>query len=236
MTSTRLHLGVLGLALWLALPAAADPAGPVPASYPVTIAALQERYVDEVRAHRTYGAYAAQAEAEGYPNIAHLFRALGASEAIHARNFRRLLEDLGAEPAAEEAPLPPVGKTRENIARATGVEADEIDNEYPAILDRIRPEGHAQAIEKITWAWEAERQHRDLILKIKKAAGSWFGLLASHIENEGRRYYVCQICGSTVTELPAAQCPICGHSSDSYEEVPGYPGKPEKPERQPWEF
>jgi rubrerythrin len=117
-----------------------------------------------------------------------------------------------------------VGSTRENIDEATTVEADEIDRAYPAIIERISPEGHEQAIQTITWAWKAERQHRDLILRIQSAARKWFGILVSRIEGEPNRYYVCGICGSTLTEHPEHQCPICGRPADHYVEVPGFPG------------
>jgi rubrerythrin len=198
--------------------------------YPETVRALQQRYADEVIAHQKYGFYAQQAEKENYPNIAHLFRSLAASEAVHARNFKRLLSELGHEAITPEIPALPATTTKQNIREASSVEANEIDREYPAILESIRAEHHEAAIRNITYAWEAERQHRDLILKIKKASRKWFGLLAGHIEGEPTRYYVCQICGSTLTELPARQCPICGHAAANYSEVPGFPGSPEEEE------
>lgn len=197
-------------------------------SYPETVKALQERYADEIIAHQKYGHYAQQAEKENYPYTAHLFRSLAASEAVHARNFKRILAELGHKAIAPEIPEFPVTKTKQNIRHASSVEANEIDRKYPAILEAIRSENHEEAIRNITYAWEAERQHRELILKIKKASESWFGLLVGHIEGEPTRYYVCQICGSTLTEPPAKQCPICGHAVSHYTEVPGFPGYPDE--------
>jgi rubrerythrin len=214
-------LALLGLALLSAGATASD--------YPKTLAALQERYADEVQAHLKYNAYAKQALKEGYPNIAHLFRALAASEAVHARNFAALLKKLGATPQAPEISLQ-ITSTRKHLQQATDVEADEIDNEYPAILARIKPEGYQPAIQSITWAWEAEKQHRELIIKIRDAATSWFGLLVNRIEGEPSHYFVCQICGSTLDERPANTCPICGHPAENYQEVPWDPGAPRKEE------
>jgi rubrerythrin len=196
--------------------------------YPATVKALQQRYADEVVAHQKYSMYAQQAEKEDYPNIAHLFRSLAASEAVHARNFKRLLTELGNEAITPETPEFHSTNTKQNIRDASSVEANEIDREYPAILESIKSENHEEAIQNITYAWEAERQHRDLILKIKKASRRFFGLLAGHIEGIPTRYHVCQICGSTLTELPPRQCPICGHSASSYTEVPGFPGVQEE--------
>ena len=193
--------------------------------YPLTVAALHERYADEVTAHRKYGAFAGRAHEEGYPAIAHLFRALAASEAVHAANFGRLLRELGEVPATPVAEIE-IKSTRENLQQAATVEAEEIDREYPAILDRIDSEQHEEAIRFINYAWKAEQQHRDLILKIKKAASWYFGMLASKIEGSPTRYYVCQIFGSTVNELPGSRCPICDHPPDQYREVPRFDSSP----------
>lgn len=191
--------------------------------YPHTVAALQERYADEVIAHRQYGAFAKHADSEDYPAIAHLFRALAASEGVHARNFSRLLRELGEEPVDPPVKIE-LSSTRAHLTQAATVEAAEIDTEYPAILQRIEGEQHEKAIRFITYAWKAEQQHRDLILKIKKGASWFFGMLVSRIEGSPTRYYVCQICGSTVTELPGSQCPICDHPPKEYREVPQFRG------------
>lgn len=194
-----------------------------PDDYPLTMAALQERYADEIIAHRRYGAFAGHADAEGYPAIAHLFRALAASEAVHARNFARLLHESGVEPKIPSVKLE-LSSTREHLKQAATVEAAEIDQEYPKILKSIEGEQHRHAIRFITYAWKAEQQHRELILKIKKGASWFFGMLVSRIEGSPTRYYVCQVCGSTVTELPGSQCPICDHPPEQYREVPEFPG------------
>lgn len=197
--------------------------------YSATISALQERYADEIQAHSRYGLYAQRAQREGYPNIAHLFRSLAASEAVHASNFSRILKQLGVT-AAAVTPKPAISTTRENLQYATRVEAAEIDNEYPAILEKLAAEHHAEAIENITYAWESEKQHRDLIIKIQDAATDWFGFLVDHIESEHSRYYVCHVCGSTLTEIPQQQCPVCSNPSEHYAEVPGFPDRDTTPE------
>lgn len=196
-----------------------------PDQYPLTVTALHERYADEVTAHRQYGAFAREAHDEGYPAIAHLFRGLAASEAVHAANFARLLRELDEVPATPLVDFE-IRSTRENLQQAATVEAEEIDREYPAILERVNAEQHEEAIRFINYAWKAEQQHRDLILKIKKAASWYFGMLASKIEGSPTRYYVCQICGSTVNELPGSQCPICDHPPDQYREVPNFKSGP----------
>jgi rubrerythrin len=190
------------------------------ADYPETVQALQERYQDEVEAHVSYSAFSDKALAEGYPNSAYLFKSLAASEAIHARNFKRILDTLGAGVPRESLQPRPVESTRSNILHATGVEADEIDHRYPAILARIKPENHQATIDNLTWAWEAEKQHRKLLGRMQDAANKWFKFLIAHIEGEYVDYHVCQICGSTLVERPAEHCPVCGQPASHYLQIP----------------
>lgn len=194
------------------------------ASNVLTIEALKERYQDEVMAHRSYAAYAERACGQGYPNIAHLFKSLAASEGVHARNFSKLLTELQFDVKSIKIPdQEAVGTTRENLKHASIVERDEIDREYPAILKRIEAEANQEAITSITHAWKAEQQHRELIVKIYNAARRWFGLLVGRIEGGESHYHVCSVCGSTLTELPEHQCPICMQAVSNYSEVLPYP-------------
>lgn len=196
--------------------------------YPKTIEALQSRYGKEVIAHNKYYAYAEHALQEGYPAIAHLFRAFGSAEAIHAKNFERLLKKLGQAPVAPPLEFE-ITTTRDHLQQTATLEADEIDDEYPKLLAGIQDEGHQEAILFINYAWRSEQQHRELILKIKKAASWFFGMLVSKIEGDPTHYYVCQICGSTVTELPTENCSICDHPRSEYQEIPGFQTDKSKP-------
>jgi len=187
--------------------------------YPETISVLQTLYPDEVQAFNDYQAYAKKAVSEKYPNIAKLFMAIATSESLHARNFKKVLADIGAE--AEEVPEfePKVSSTRKNLKLATAVELEEIDNKYPQLIKQITPENHADAIQYITYAWEAEKQHRALLKKIKSGTGIFFGFLTQKIEGSPSPYFVCQNCGSTLSEIPEATCPICGGPSAKYTEI-----------------
>ncbi|TFG35524.1 MAG: rubrerythrin family protein [Nitrospirales bacterium] len=199
-------------------PALAENTGD-PSNYPLTVKALNARYIDEVIARNTYNAYATRAHSEGYQNIAFLFTALAASESIHARNFEALLTKLGVPLPEVIEPRHEVLSTKENLHHATAVEAEEIDTEYPKIIGEITAEGHEAAIRNITYAWKAEKQHRDLMRRIQKNVKRWFSLVAKFIEREPARYYVCDICGSTLVDLPKDRCPICNNPVSHYEEV-----------------
>jgi rubrerythrin len=187
--------------------------------YPKTISILQTLYTDEIQALHNYTAYAQKADAENYPNIAKLFVALATSESIHARNFKNLLSDLGVELAGTSKPEIKLSSTKQNLKHATEVELEEIDSKYPQFVEKVRPEKHEAAIRYITYAWESEKQHRDLIKKIQSGTGMLFGLLTKKIEENPADYFVCQNCGSTLTEFPKDICPVCEVSAVQYKKI-----------------
>jgi rubrerythrin len=187
--------------------------------YSKTVDALQERYGDEIHTVHIYLAYAQEALSEDYPNIAYLFLAFAASESVHARNFKRLLCDLDVE--VKEIPKPEfeVSSTKGHLKNASTLEIEEIDQEYPRVIEYVRPEKHEVAIQDFTYAWKAEKQHLDLLKKVLSGTGIFFGVLAKKIEKTDVQFFVCQRCGSTLTALPEDTCPICKGSVAGYKEV-----------------
>ncbi|OIO69137.1 MAG: hypothetical protein AUJ57_09600 [Zetaproteobacteria bacterium CG1_02_53_45] len=188
--------------------------------YPETIAVLQMLYGGEVRAHYRYMEFSKVAKADGHTNIAHLFKAIAESEKVHERNFKRILKSIGAEPANVDLTSIKIQTTKENLKFATEVELAEIDTEYPRYIHRISPEQHHEALEFINYAWEAERQHRELIKEIQSGTGMFFNILLERFRTKTSTYYVNQNCGATVTELPLGNCPICHKPLDTYTVVP----------------
>ena len=187
--------------------------------YKETISVLQSLHQDEMQAMHNYQAYARKAVSQKYPNIAKLFMTLASSESVHARNFKACLAKLGV--AAEELPQQPlkVASTRKNLKFAIAVELEEIDRKYPQVLKQIKPENHKEAIQFITYAWESEKQHRELLKRIQSGTGLFFGLLTKRIEGNPYQYFVCQNCGSTLSEIPASTCPVCGGPAAKYAEI-----------------
>ncbi len=213
---SRLMLIIIGLSL---INLAKLPYLGAESEYPETIAVLQEIYQGEVQAHRRYITSAQKADSEEYPNIAQLFNSLANSEAVHALNFRKNLSDLGVkakEPSESEVA---VSDTKSNLRDAVNVEMGEIDKEYPAYIERIKKENYSDTIQNITYAWEAEKQHRDIIKKIQAHIGIFFKTIAKKIEEGQSKYFVCQVCGSTMMELPRNACPICKNPASSYKEI-----------------
>jgi rubrerythrin len=188
-------------------------------AYPQTLSALARAFQRETDAHRRYLEFAGIAAREGFKGIAYMFTAFAASEAVHARNFRRLIVQLGGE--ADAAPTAiKRGATKENLIAAIDDEIDSIDNLYPRTLERIRPEGPDEAGRLVRFAWNSERQHRDLIQRIRRYSPLLFEQVAKAIDTKTGLYFVCRTCGSTLNSVPSPSCPVCASAPEQYEQVP----------------
>jgi rubrerythrin len=187
--------------------------------YSETIAILQKAYTNEIQAHRSYLSYAEKANLENYPGLAHFFYFFAISESIHARNFKHLLPALGVQGWEPLKPEIKVFSTKVNLKRALDSEMLDIDQRYPQFIEKVKPENYESALQNLNYAWETEKQHRDLILKMQSGTGMFFGILAKKIEETSFQCFLCQVCGSTVMKLPDQGCPICKNPVSAYKEV-----------------
>jgi rubrerythrin len=191
--------------------------------YHETIAVLEALYNNETVAYQFYSAFARKACEDKYFNVANLFIALQSSETIHARNFKRNLSGLGKNHLKEVSEIEiKVSGTKENLKYALSVELAEIDSGYPKFIHRIKPEGYKAAMNDITYAWKAEKQHRDLIEQMHSALPFFFRKIDKKLKKKANKYFVCQRCGSTLTKLPDHTCPICGSPSSRYKEIQNF--------------
>ncbi len=174
-----------------------------------SIAALKKGVAAETTAHRRYVLFGRLAKADGYKGLAYLYTALATSELIHAQNYNRVLATLGELPVEPEVGEVPVGTAKENLIYAAEREVNSIENTYPDLLRLVEAEGHANAISAVRYSWASHKQHRDIIKKIRRWSPSFFETVARKIGENTDRYYICQICGSTVTEAPEDTCPVC---------------------------
>jgi rubrerythrin len=159
---------------------------------------LKAAFAGESQANRRYIAFADQAEKEGYPNIARLFRAVAAAETVHALSHFRT---MGA-----------VNSTMENLEAAIAGENYEVNTMYPDFLADAKEEGERRAEISFEHAWEVEKIHEQLY----KAALEQ--VEESDIADE--EYYVCPVCGHThVGSEPPERCPICGAKRDRYMKI-----------------
>jgi len=189
------------------------------APYRATIAAMQSARETETNVYYQYSEFSRRALQEGYRGVAYLFSALAASEQVHATNFAKILTRLNVELAPIAKPSVRLGSTRENLIHAADSEMSSIESFYPKLLEQLKPEAHADAMTLVRYAWSSEQQHRDKLRQIQRWTGTMFETVARTIDESTGRYFVCQICGSTVNALPADVCPVCKFPPAHYQSV-----------------
>jgi rubrerythrin len=156
---------------------------------------LQNAFTGESQANRKYLAFAKKAEAEGYKQVAKLFRAAADAETVHALNH---LRELGG-----------IRSTRENLEAAISGETYEFQDMYPKMIEDAKSEGNKRAETSFNYANSVEKIHAELYRKALENLGS----------NPGVDYYVCQVCGNTVEGEPPDKCPICGALKKMFKKV-----------------
>ena len=159
---------------------------------------LQEAFAGESQANRRYMFFADRADEEGYPQIARLFRAVAEAETVHARNHFDAMDA--------------VGSTRDNLLAASIGEHQEFTAMYPPFIQRAEMEKNTRAQLTFEYADKVERIHYGYFEAALKAI------------NDGQTpadetYYVCQVCGNTVTGEAPEKCPICGASNNQFKRV-----------------
>jgi rubrerythrin len=174
-----------------------------------TLNNLNAAFRGESNASHRYAAFAAKAEAEGFAQVARLFRATSASEAIHRDTHKKAILELGGTVATFELDEIKPGTTAENLEGAIAGETYERDTMYPKFLATAKTDDARAAIRTIEFARAAEKEHAKL----------YQDALANLGKNAAADYYVCQVCGMTVTELPEKRCPSCRQSLDEYRKI-----------------
>ncbi|MEJ2520103.1 MAG: rubrerythrin family protein [Desulfuromonadales bacterium] len=146
---------------------------------------LMEAFAGESQANRKYLAFAEKAEAEGYAQVAKLFRAAAAAETVHAHAH---LRTLGG-----------VKSTADNLQEAINGETEEFTSMYPQMIEEAKQEGFDAALRSFSFANTVEKVHADLYKKAFENLG----------RNQEVDYYVCKVCGNTLEGEPDGPCPVC---------------------------
>ncbi len=146
---------------------------------------LMEAFAGESQANRKYLAFAKQAEKEGYPRAARLFRAAAEAETVHAHAH---LKTVGG-----------IKSTAENLKEAIAGETHEFKSMYPEMIKTAEAEGDKAAVRTFTYANEVEKVHASLYMNALDNLG----------KQEQADYYVCSVCGYTCENEPPDSCPVC---------------------------
>jgi len=149
---------------------------------------LQEAFAGESQANRAYLAFAKRAAADGFPQVAKLFRAAADAETVHAHAHFRVMEG--------------VKDTAKNLLAAIEGEGLEFQEMYPKFLAEAESDGNRAAAMSFSNALAVERIHHGLYKEASQAVSAGKDLDAAPI-------YVCQVCGNTVIGEPPGKCPIC---------------------------
>ena len=156
---------------------------------------LKDAFAGESQANRKYLAFAKKAEAEGFKQVARLFRAAAEAETVHAHNH---LKELGG-----------IKGTKENLQEAIDGESYEFQKMYPQMIKDAEAEGNKGALRSFNYANDVEKIHAALY---KKA-----------LENLGKSpdadMYVCQVCGYTVEGEAPDECPVCKAKKQSFKKI-----------------
>ncbi len=154
-----------------------------------TLENLQAAFAGESQANRKYLAFAEKAEADGYKQIARLFRAAAAAETVHAHGHLRAMEG--------------VGDTGANLKEAIAGESHEFRNMYPEFIAAAKEEGNSKALRMFEWANKVEEIHFNLYRQALASYEQGGDLPAEEI-------WVCPVCGNTVTGACPEKCSVCG--------------------------
>ncbi|WP_297514904.1 rubrerythrin family protein [Thermococcus sp.] len=156
---------------------------------------LEDAFAGESMAHMKYLIFAEQAEEEGFPKVAKLFRAIAYAEFVHAKNHFIALGKLG--------------KTEENLKEAIAGETFEVEEMYPVYKNSAEFQGEKEAVRSTHYALEAEKLHAELYEKAKES-------VAKGEDIEVKRVYICPVCGYTAVDEAPERCPVCGLPGDKF--------------------
>ncbi len=156
---------------------------------------LQDAFAGESQAHMRYLIFADQAEAEGKPNVARLFRAIAFAEQVHATNHLKALGD--------------VGETAENLQEAINGENFEVEEMYPAYDAVAKLQEEKAAQRSIHFAISAEKLHAGLY-------GNARELVLNGQDFDDDSIHVCSVCGYTGLGDAPERCPVCSAPRDQF--------------------
>src|SRR5438477_8719720 len=115
---------------------------------------LKDAFAGESMANRRYLYFAKQADVEGLPDIAGLFRDTAEGETGHAHGHLDYLKRVG-DPATGE----PIGDSAKNLKASIAGETYEYMQMYPGFAKTVREEGFTEIAEWFETLARAERSH-----------------------------------------------------------------------------
>jgi rubrerythrin len=156
---------------------------------------LLAAFAGESQANRKYLAFAKQADKEGHPQVAKLFRAAAEAETVHAHNHLRTLGGVKG--------------TADNLKEAISGETHEFKEMYPEMIGHAKEEKLKAAELTFNFANEVEKVHAAL-----------YQHALDNLDNlKEVDYYVCTVCGYTCENEPPDKCPVCNAKASAFFKV-----------------
>ena len=115
---------------------------------------LKDAFAGESQANRRYLYFAKQADIEGLPDVAGLFRDTADGETGHAHGHLDYLKKVG-DPATGL----PIGDTSDNLKAAIAGETHEYTDMYPGMAKNAREEGFSEIADWFETLAKAEKSH-----------------------------------------------------------------------------
>ena len=115
---------------------------------------LKAAFAGESQANRRYLYFAKNADVEGYPDVAGLFRDTAEGETGHAHGHLDYLKKVG-DPATGLA----IGDTENNLKAAVAGETYEYTDMYPGMAKTAREEGFSEIADWFETLAKAEKSH-----------------------------------------------------------------------------
>src|SRR5215813_6511911 len=115
---------------------------------------LKHAFAGESQANRRYLYFARQADVEGFPDVAGLFRDTAEGETGHAHGHLDYLRKVG-DPATGL----PIGDTKINLRAAIHGETHEYTDMYPGMARTARDEGYDEIADWFETLARAEKSH-----------------------------------------------------------------------------
>ena len=115
---------------------------------------LKDAFAGESQANRRYLYFAKNADVEGLPDVAGLFRDTAEGETGHAHGHLDYLKKVG-DPATGL----PIGDTTDNLKAAIAGETHEYTDMYPGMAKTAREEGFAEIADWFETLAMAEKSH-----------------------------------------------------------------------------
>ena len=175
-----------------------------------TLTNLMRAFAGESLARNRYDFAAEQAETDGLPVIAAVFRYTAGQEKEHAEIFADYLRrgDVDSLPLSGDFPVDTAADTLALLAAAAKNEAKEHAEVYPAFAATARDEGFGEIARKLEMIAQVENCHAGRFEAFHRLLAER-KLFVSNMDCA----WICLNCGHEFNAKAAPQsCPVCGEA------------------------